>query len=365
MKRYIKYRSPAELLLRSDGAISLLAILTGFLAANLAILCVGRNPVNFYRSLLQVISGFYTDRAGSWHWEIRNPGEWLNFSVIFILCGFSFGFTARAGLFNIGGEGQYIAGLTAAQTVALVFPGAPLVRVIAAVFAAVMAGALWGSVAGFLKAMFKVSEVVATIMLNYIALYLSVIVTRSIRGATTYKTPNYPDGVTLHLGWLDSFAHNSMNAGIFLVVLAALFFWLIMEKTKTGYGLRATGFNIDAAFCSGIPVRKNITFAFTVSGAFAGLAGGIMALGSFNFGRILGGMDNYGFYGIAVGLAGNCKVPGTVLTGLLFGVLRAAQPSMQAKQIPHEIIFIIQGIIVVFISLREGLRMMIRGRAKI
>jgi simple sugar transport system permease protein len=107
------------------------------------------------------------------------------------------GFAARTGLFNIGAEGQYVAGLTAAQFAAFYFPAVPGLHWVLAVAAAILAGALWGGVVGYLKARFSVSEVVATIMMNYIALYLSRYLTMRIPGTNTYRTPDFPETVRL------------------------------------------------------------------------------------------------------------------------------------------------------------------------
>jgi len=137
-----------------------------------------------------------------------------------------------------------------------------------------------------------------------------------------------------------------------------------MEKTNLGFGLRATGFNREAARCSGIPVVRSIAISMAIAGAFAGLAGGIVALGSFRYGRVLSGMDNYGFNGIAVALVGNNTAIGTMLAGFLFGMLKNAQALMQGKQIPKEITFIIQGLIVVFIALRSAIALYLAWRSK-
>ena len=137
-----------------------------------------------------------------------------------------------------------------------------------------------------------------------------------------------------------------------------------MEKTNLGFGLRATGFNKDAARYAGIPVVSSIVISMAISGAFAGLAGGTVALGSFNYGRVISSMDNYGFTGIAVALVGNNTAVGTGLAGLLFGLLHASQTLMQSQKIPKEITFIIQGLIVIFIALREGIRIFILWRDK-
>jgi len=111
-------------------------------------------------------------------------------------------------------------------------------------------------------------------------------------------------------------------------------------------------------------VNANITTAMAISGAFAGLAGAIVSLGSFSYGRVLAVQDGYGFDGIAVALVGNNGAWGTALAGLLFGMLRSAQPLMQSRQIPKEITVIIMGLIVVFISLRAGVKLLIEWQMK-
>lgn len=148
------------------------------------------------------------------------------------------------------------------------------------------------------------------------------------------------------------------------MIIAVVVYWFIMEKTNLGFGLRATGFNREAARCSGIPVVKSIAISMAIAGAFAGLAGGIVALGSFRYGRVLSGMDNYGFNGIAVALVGNNTALGTMLAGALFGLLKNSQALMQSKQIPKEITFIIQGLIVVFIALRAAIALYFAWRSK-
>lgn len=351
-------------LLASDGAVSVLVILLGFLCGTILIWSVGRNPLNMYKAILQSLTGFNVDNARN-PWNIRYIGETLNYSVPFILCGLSMAFAARVGLFNIGGEGQYIAGMTAAQAVALLGPQVPVLHCVLAVLAAVAAAAVWGGVVGILKAKYEVSEVVSTIMLNYIALYLSRIICLHLPGATTYRTDAFPETATLKNLFFERITNYSLlNNGFFLMIAAVLVYWFIMEKTNLGFGMRATGFNREAARCSGIPVVKNIALSMAISGAFAGLAGGIVALGSFSYGRIIAGMDNYGFNGIAVALVGNNTAGGNFLAGILFGMLKNAQALMQSKQIPKEITFIIQGLIVVFIALRSGLKIYRQWRNK-
>jgi len=347
-------RSLRELLISSDGALSVLVVLLGFLCGTILILVVGRNPVGMYKAILQVLTGYNIDRG---RFYVRYIGEWLAQSMPYILCGLSMAFAARTGLFNIGGEGQYVIGLTVAQFFALLGPQIPVLHWMIALVLAMIGGALWGGIVGWLKAKYEVSEVVATIMLNYIALYASRILIMRIPGTNTYKTPDYPVTALLRAPFLEKLTSGSMlNLGIFFVILSVIVYWFIIEKTRLGYGLRATGFNKDAARYGGIPVVKSIVLSMAIAGAFAGLAGGIVSLGSFRFGRVLSGNDGYGFAGIAVALVGNNTALGTLLAGLLFGMLSSAQPLMESNSIPKEISYIIQGLVVVFIAIRGGLR---------
>ena len=349
-------------LLASDKAISVTVVLLGFLCGTLLLVAVGRNPAGMYTAMLQTLTGLDVTRGT---WNIRYVGEWLTASLPLILCGLSMAFAARTGLFNIGAEGQYIVGLTAAQFVALFGPRIPVLHWILALMAAGAAGGLWGGIVGWLKAKFSVSEVVATIMLNYIAFFFSRWMTMLIPGSNTYRTPNLPATSRLTSPLLDSLSNGSrLNMGLFVALGACLIFWYVMEKTRLGFELRATGLNRDAARSAGIGVTKSITTSMLFAGAFAGLAGAVVSLGSFSYGRVLGGYDNYGFNGIAVALVGNSTAGGTLVSGLLFGMLASAQPLMQSRQIPKEVTWIISGLVVIFISLRAGFKLLLDWRAK-
>ena len=355
-----------EIFTGSNAVISALVVFLGFLVATLLIVLIGKNPLVMYQALLQVVSGFDLTRGA---WNVRYIGEWIVISMPLILCGLSMGFSVRAGLFNIGAEGQYIAGLTAAQLIAVGFVRVTGERVpfhfSIAVLGAMFFGALWGGIAGLLKARYKVSEVVATIMMNYIAFFIHRLVTLNIPGSNTFKTPNFAVTATLSNPALSAITNrSSLNDGLWFTIAAVIIYWLIMEKSAFGFSLKATGFNKDAALYAGMRVKTNITAAMAISGAFAGLAGAVVSLGLFNYGRILTAFDNYGFDGIAVALAGNCSALGIAIMGLLFGMLKSAQPLMQLRQIPREIASIIMGLVVVFIALRPGVQMFAEWRKK-
>jgi simple sugar transport system permease protein len=351
-----------EIFTGSDGLLSAAVVLLGFLAGTLLILLVGRNPSGMYQAILQVLTGLDLRRGTV---NVRYIGEWLVMSMPLILCGLSMAFAARTGLFNIGAEGQYAAGLTAAQFAAIYGPPVSILHWVLAIGAAVAAGALWGGLAGYLKARFSVSEVVSTIMMNYIAQYTSRYLTMRIPGTNTFQTPPFPPTARLSSPFLESLTNGSrLNYGLWLTLAAVIFYWIVINKTRLGYSLRASGFNKDAARYGGINVNASIITAMAISGAFAGLAGAIVSLGVFPAGRVLAVQDGYGFDGIAVALVGNSTAWGTALAGLLFGMLKSAQPLMQSRQIPKEITSIIMGLVVVFISLRAGVRIIVEWQMK-
>ncbi|MCH3916298.1 MAG: ABC transporter permease [Spirochaetia bacterium] len=344
-------RSFIDWMLDNEVMISLLVVLLGFLCGTILVLAVGKNPANMFSSIFDSMVGI-PKRDGTWNF--RYIGETLAYSMPYILCGLSMGLPCRVGLFNIGAEGQYIMGMTAAQSLALFispFPG----QWFFCLLVAFIAGALWGGIVGLLKAKYNVSEVVATIMLNYIALYASRLICFHQPGATTYNTDPLPATALLSKFLIKT---SNLNIGIFFVLLSVLLYWFVVNKTKLGYSMRATGYNKNAAKCCGISTVRSIAASMALAGAFAGLAGAIVLQGgAFPKGRIITGMDNYGFMGIAVSLVGNNTAIGNLLAGLLFGVLKQSQSLMQSRNIPKEITFIIQGLIVVFISLRSGLEL--------
>ena len=348
--------------LESRGASSVAVVILGFLAGVILLLCIGKNPKGLFDAVFQSVVG----KAGkNGKWNFRSVGETLAFSIPYVLCGLSMAFANRVGLFNIGAEGQYAIGALAAHVCGVLLPSFPGLSVVC-LAAALIAGSLWGGIVGLLKAKYKVSEVVATIMLNYVALYLYPLVCLYLLPAGTVnktnRTADLKDTALLHDGLISG---SSLNTGIFVMLVMVIIYWFVMEKTAFGYGLRATGFNKDAARCSGINDTRNTTLAMAIAGAFAGLAGAIVLLGSIRYSKILQSQDNYGFMGIAVALVGNSSALGCLIAGYLFGVLKQAYSLMQGTGIPKEVVSIIQGLIVIFISFRSGLSIIKDKRAKI
>ncbi len=347
---------------RPATLVPLVAILSGFALGALVVVVTGRSPADMFRAMLQGATGWNVE-AGTFN--PRYIGEFLVQAMPIVLTGLAVGFAFRTGLFNIGAEGQLIAGSIAAVGVGLGVQAPAGVHVTLVLLAAMAAGALWGAVPGFLKARFNVHEVVVSIMLNYVALHLNNwAMVALFHSADRVKTPVFAPTALLHSPTLAALTNGSrLNWGFVPVLLSLFVFWFLIERTTFGFRLRAVGFNKESARYAGMRVERSIVSAMAISGAFAGLAGAVITVGTFSFGRALPAHEGYGFDGIAVALVGGNGALGVGLSGLLFGLLKAAQPLMQSQGIPKEIASIIQAAIVLFIAMKLGIeRLLQRGR---
>jgi len=203
--------------------------------------------------------------------------------------------------------------------------------------------------------------VTVSIMMNYIALHLNNFVILNIFGSQDkVKTAFFPETALLKSPFLQSLTRGSrLNWGFIPVLLALLIFSFVINKTTFGYSLRAVGFNKDGARYAGMKVNRNIILSMMIAGAFAGLAGSVITVGTFNFGRAISAAEGYGFDGIAVALVGGNEASGILFAGLLFGMLKSAQPLMQSQGIPREIAGIIQASIVLFVAMQFGIKLLL------
>jgi simple sugar transport system permease protein len=339
--------------------VPITAILMGFLFGSIIMLVTGRNPLDIFAALLRGTVGIDLSFIGTGK-DIFNPryiGEFLVSSMPIILTGLSVGFAFRTGLFNIGAEGQLMMGAFGAIMVGILFDLPAIIHLPLAVFAGALFGGLWGFVPGFLKAKFNVHEVVVTIMMNYVALYTANYLFKTLPGSDDVRTEPVHASASLASTFLENITNNSrLHWGFFIVIIAVIIFWLIIDKTTFGFELKSAGFNPHASKYAGMKVERNVILSMVIAGAFAGLAGVVLALGTFDYGRVLPGMEGYGFDGIAVALVGGTTAIGTVLAGLLFGGLNASQPLMQARGIPRDIASIIIASIVLFVAMQSGIK---------
>ena len=339
--------------------VPVVAIVLGFLVGVIIMLVTKRNPLDIFTALFRATLGIDLSKIGT-RGTIFNPryiGEYLVSFMPITLTSLSVGFAFRTGLFNIGAEGQLMAGAFASVATGILLPLPPPFLLIAAIFAGVLAGALWGVVPGYLKARFNVHEVVVTILMNYVALFTMNYFIKLLPGSTTSRSERLIDSALLKSTFLSELTNKSrLHWGILLVILAVFFYWFIIEKTTLGYELRAVGYNPHASKYAGIKINRKIISSMAISGAFAGMAGVVLSLGTFGYGRVLQGFENYGFNGIAVALLGGNSAGGIVFGGFIFGALVSAGPLMQTRNIPRDIAIIIISAIILFMAMQNGIK---------
>jgi simple sugar transport system permease protein len=281
--------------------------------------------------------------------------ETLTAAAPLTLAGLGIALGFRAGLFNIGAEGQLVLGGVAAVAVGFSFSGLPaFIHLPLALLAGMVVGALWAAVAGWLKAATGAHEVITTIMLNFIAMRITDYLLRN----PPIQKPGRSDPISQSvlpsaqlprlLAWFDPTMR--VHAGILLTIIAvAVVYWLLF-RTTVGFEFRASGSNPDAARYAGMRSKLIIVLVMACSGALAGLAGANQVLGV--LGRVSPGYSGgAGFDAIAVALLGRSHPVGVLLAGLLFGALQAGGRQMQVSAgVRIDLIAIIQALIIIFVA---------------
>jgi simple sugar transport system permease protein len=287
--------------------------------------------------------------------------ESLVISVPFIFAGLSVALGFKAGLFNIGAEGQLFMGAIASVWIGYTLVGVPwFIHVPLAILAGALGGALWGAVPGALKAWTGAHEVVTTIMMNYIAFRLSdfLLTGPMQRSGFNPVTPQIEPSAYLP----KLFPPLRFHTGFFVaLIVAALVYWL-MWKTTIGFELRTVGANPDAARYAGISISRNFILAMALSGSLAGLGGAVQVLGIDHF-VAQAFSAGYGFDSIALALLGNSHPAGVVMAALLWGFMRSGAIRMQSlARIPVDIFQIISGMMIVFVAAPALIRRLYRMR---
>ena len=344
-----------------------LTALLAFLIGGLVVLVTtGKNPLTTYRAIFDG-AGFnwffpwVTGDARSF--AALNMQQTLIIATTLILTGLAVAFAFRCGLFNIGGQGQYIVGAVFAVWIGSSFEGlSPLLHIVLAAIAGAVCGALWAGIAGFLKATVGAHEVISTIMLNWIAIWVGVFLI-GLGGPLQNDAQEFipisndvVEGAKLPVFWGDPLLQG-LHAGFFVAIGALVVYWLILNRTTLGYGVKAVGFNPEAARYGGINVSRNYFLAMAISGAFAGLAGAVDVLG-WQFRLATGDIQGatIAFVGIAVALLGRNTAIGVALAALLFGGLltgtstRNLDPEIFKPELASNLTLLIQGLVVLFVG---------------
>lgn len=314
--------------------IPILSILLAFLIGMIIILSLGANP-------LEAMGYLFTGAFGT----VTNVANTVVRAMPLIFCGLCTCFAYRCGVFNLGGQGQFLCGAMAAIAVALLVPAQGPGVAILALLAGIAAGGIWGLIPGALRVWRGLNEMITTIMMNYVAtLFMGVLYTSVLRDGSVPQTAPVPDGTkiarifpTLRITW-----------GIVIAVLVGIMAWYFLFKTSKGFQLRAVGFNPVASQFNGFPVNRYRLMAFIVSGAIAGLGGACDILGT-QFRLINGYGGNYGFDGVAIALIAQLDPIATMIVAYFFAVLRVGSLTMQVGSgVPTSVIDIIQALVIVF-----------------
>lgn len=332
----------------------LLALLLALVAGDLLILAFGESPAAVYRLLVD----------GTWG-NAYGIGQVLYKATTIAFTGLAVSLGLRAGLFNIGAEGQLAAGGFAAALAGLALPaGTPaVVAVPLCLAAAAIGGGLVGAVPGALKARFGAHEVIVTIMLNFIVLaLLNYAVAAHLRVPETLHTPEIRAGGVARLGdALGAFRGSAANFTILAAAAAALAVGWFLFRSRAGYELRATGLQPDAAESAGVRVPRVWLGAMALSGALAGLGGVNFVLGYKRYYED-GFAGGAGFLGIAVALVGRNHPLGVILAALFFATLSQGGLAINSL-VPKQMVEVMQGIVILAVAVSvPEVRRLLSGR---
>ena len=343
--------------------LSLFAALVGLLGGAVAMLIWGYDPIEGYGALFDYVFGGLFDAEFGNEWGLYDT---LGAAVPLVLTGLTFAIGIRGGVFNIGAEGQVYAGAVATVAASL-FVLPPGVHHLVAMAFGMIAGAAWALPVSLLKVTRGVHEVISTIMLNRIALFLGMYVMthflanpdrayQSIKAAGSAQFPAIMPGT-------------SLTAGALVPVLVAAIIYFLLSRTTFGYQLRVVGYNAIAARYAGMSQAKTVNATFWLGGMTAGLAGSLMIIGGppgYALTTDMSTVTNLGFNGIGVALIGRNHPIGVIFAALFFAALNVGGRSMDiASDVPQEMVMVIQGVIIVVLAAPELLRIIrgaLRGR---
>jgi general nucleoside transport system permease protein len=368
---------------RAGGVLTpLLTTVFAFFIGGLIVLATGKNPFRTYQAIFEgaglnwffhfgnhhIDIPFTNDHVWFW-WNTDTAGtaaynlaQTLATSTPLILTGLAVAFAFRCGLFNIGGQGQYVVGAIIGVWVGSSFAGlAHVPHVLLAIVLASLAGALWAAFAGLLKAAVGAHEVITTIMLNWIAYWVGSYAFGNGGPLQSQTQKSIPISSEIHasakLPQLWGEPQQGVHIGLLVAIAMLVVFWLVLNRTTLGYEIRAVGFNPEAARYGGIGVARSYIVAMGISGLFAGLAGALEILGrQYQLGVADVQVSTIGFFGIAVALLGRNTAVGTGLAAFLFGALltgtstRSLDPKIFPPELADNFALMIQALVLLFVG---------------
>lgn len=331
--------------------VPVISVILGFILGGLLMLVTGYNPIQGYQAMFS--SAFQSSMS---------VGEILVGAAPLIFTALGFSVANSAGFFNIGLSGQALCGWVASIWVALSMPDAPkLVVVPLAVLAGAVCGAIAAAIPGVLRAYFGTSEVIVTIMMNYVILYVANHIVNNVMDPSIISNK----GVTKIVGmngslrepWLTNiFGGSRVNTGFILALVFLALVWFLMKKTTLGFEIRSVGLNPFASEYAGMSSKRTIIISMIISGFLAGLGGVVQGLGTFMNYFVQGSSISIGFDGMAVSLLGNGGSIGILLSALLFSILKLGGQGMQFAGVPSELANSVIPLIIFFVAINYVVR---------
>ena len=326
------------------------AILFAFIAGAAVLYVTGYSPVEAYAAMARGAFG-----------DVFGIGQTLMQATPIIFTSIAFLVSYKAGLFNIGAEGQFLMGAIASAVVGIYLEGLPwIIHAPLTLIAGMLAGGLWGLIPALLKTRFEAHEVITTMMLSYVAQFLT-----SYLVNYPFKAPGWVSQ-TVRLPASAELARilppTQLSAGIYIAVALVAVIWFLLKRTILGYELRAIGFNPTAAENAGIRINRGVIISLVISGAIAGLGGAVEIMGVHK--RFIDGFSpGYGWDGLAVALVGGLNPVGSMLASILFGALRSGGMIMaRSTGVPLDINILLQGLVILFVAAPALIRSLLRRR---
>lgn len=319
--------------------------------------------------LVLTVAGYSASDAFIALWDatfrnVKSFGNTLNKASPLLFTGIAVAVSYRCSVFNIGTEGQFLMGAIAAGCVGIYLKMLPGPILILLMFVAgAIGGAIWGVIPGYLKARHGVSEVITTIMFNYIAIqFLGYLVREPLRDTSQVEPQSFKIGEQAYLDYI--IPDTRLHIGFFVACIIAVLMYIWLFKTYYGYELRAVGYNTVAAQCGGVNTSFTMVKAMLISGGIAGLGGAIELAGNTHY--LFENMSpGYGYTAIAISVLANNNPVGVIFSAFLFGFLNAGSTAMQrAADVSASFVNIFQGIVVIFVALAAVSHLLFRGRGK-
>jgi general nucleoside transport system permease protein len=361
-----------------SGFAPIITTAFAFLMGGVAVAVIGKNPVKVYRAIFDgtglnwffhfgsysIHLPFTTTHVWFWWNTASNLQQTLLITTPIICTALALAFAFRCGLFNIGGQGQYLVGSYFAVWIGTSFVHLdPFLHVVFCLVAGSLAGAMYAGIAGILKATVGAHEVITTIMLNWTAVWVGEWLFGQQGPLQNTSQPSIPvsndiaDGAKLPIFWGPPLLQG-LSIGIFIALAALIVYWIVINRTTLGFEVRSVGFNPEAARYGGVSVARSYFLAMAISGMFAGLGGALDITGwEYRLGQLDIPANQLGFIGLAAALLGRNTALGVGASSLLFGALlngtsgRQLDPSIFRPDLAGNLTTIIQGLVVLFVGL--------------